>query len=34
MFRDSAGVMWVRRLDGDLSELGAADPDQRAQDEG
>ena len=26
MFRDAAGVMWTRKLDGDLSELGTQGP--------
>jgi hypothetical protein len=28
IFRDAAGVMWVRTLDGDLSELGTPSPGQ------
>jgi len=28
IFRDVAGAMWTRRLDGDLRELGTTDPDQ------
>jgi hypothetical protein len=29
IFRDAAGVMWVRALDGDLSELGTPGPGPR-----
>lgn len=29
IFRDAAGTMWARRLDGDLSVLGTPDPDQQ-----
>ena len=33
IFRDAAGAIWVRRLDGDLSELGTPDPDQQTPDQ-
>jgi hypothetical protein len=33
IFRDAAGVTWVRRLDGDLSEMGTPDPDQTPDQE-
>jgi hypothetical protein len=33
IFRDAAGAMWTRTLDGDLSELGTPDPDQQAPDQ-
>jgi hypothetical protein len=33
IFRDAAGVMWVRALDGDLSELGTPSPGQEILNE-
>lgn len=33
IFRDAAGVTWTRKLDGELSELAASDPDRQTRDQ-